>query len=105
ASDLAWGALHLEEDLGASPGTAALGYSCFALAMTAGRLSGTTLLERLGRTPTLVVGGATAAVGMLLGALAPSVGPALLGYAVTGLGPGNPFPVAVRSEERRCGDG
>ncbi|MEU3949830.1 MFS transporter [Streptomyces sp. NPDC029526] len=90
-----WGALHLEEDLGASPGTAALGYSCFALAMTVGRLSGTTLLERLGRTPTLVAGGSTAALGMLLGALAPSVGLALAGYAVTGLGLANLFPVAV----------
>ncbi|CAL9607076.1 MFS transporter [Streptomyces sp. enrichment culture] len=90
-----WGALHLEEDLGASPGTAALGYSCFALAMTVGRLSGTTLLERMGRTPTLVAGGSTAAVGMLLGALAPSVGLALAGYAVTGLGLANLFPVAV----------
>ncbi|MFJ9663215.1 MFS transporter [Streptomyces sp. NPDC101219] len=100
-----WGALHLEEDLGASPGTAALGYSCFALAMTAGRLSGTTLLERLGRTPTLVVGGATAAVGMLLGALAPSVGPALLGYAVTGLGLANLFPVAVERAGALAGPG
>jgi MFS family permease len=45
-----WGALHLEEDLGASPGAAAIGYSCFALAMTVGRLTGTTLLERLGQS-------------------------------------------------------
>ncbi|WP_443047458.1 MFS transporter [Streptomyces sp. KMM 9044] len=72
-----WGALHLEEDLGASPGIAALGYSCFALAMTAGRLTGTTLLERLGRTRTLVAGGTTATAGMLLGALAPSLEGAL----------------------------
>ncbi|MBD9732887.1 MFS transporter [Streptomyces sp. H28] len=100
-----WGALHLEEDLGASPGTAALGYSCFALAMTAGRLSGTTLLERLGRTPTLVVGGATAAAGMLLGALAPSVGAALFGYAVTGLGLANLFPVAVERAGALAGPG
>ncbi|MEU9286035.1 MFS transporter [Streptomyces sp. NPDC048275] len=90
-----WGALHLEQDLDAHPGVAAVGYSCFALAMTIGRAGGTTLLERLGRTPTLVAGGATAAAGMLLGALAPSVGAALLGFAVTGLGLANIFPVAV----------
>ncbi|MFD3736191.1 MFS transporter [Streptomyces sp. NPDC058632] len=90
-----WGALHLEEDLGASPGVAALGYSCFALAMTIGRLTGTTLLERLGRTRTLVVGGTTATAGMLLGALAPSLEGALLGYAVTGVGLANLFPVAI----------
>ncbi|WP_435971404.1 MFS transporter [Streptomyces sp. Qhu_M48] len=90
-----WGALHLEQDLGAHPGVAAAGYSVFALTMTAGRLSGTALLERLGQTRTLVAGGATAAAGMLLGALAPTVWATLLGFAVTGLGLANIFPVAV----------
>ncbi len=90
-----WGALHLEQDLDASPGLAAAGYSCFALAMTVGRLTGTTLLERLGRTTTVVAGGTTAVLGMLLGSLAPSVGVALFGFAVTGLGLANIFPVAI----------
>ncbi|MEU9704059.1 MFS transporter [Streptomyces sp. NPDC047981] len=90
-----WGALHLEQDLDAHPGLAAAGYSLFALTMTIGRLSGTALLERLGQTRTLVAGGATAAAGMLLGALAPSVWAALLGFAITGLGLANIFPVAV----------
>ncbi|MBV2352884.1 MFS transporter [Streptomyces sp. J2-1] len=90
-----WGALHLQQDLAASAGTAAVGYSCFALAMTVGRLTGTTLLERLGRTRTVVTGGAVAALGMLVGALAPSVWAALLGFAVTGLGLANLFPVAI----------
>ncbi|MFF9118010.1 MFS transporter [Streptomyces massasporeus] len=90
-----WGALHLEQDLHASTGAAAVGYSCFALAMTVGRLSGTSLLERLGQTRTVVAGGATAAAGMLVGALAPSLWAALLGYAITGIGLANLFPVAV----------
>lgn len=90
-----WGALHLAQDLDAHAGLAAAGYSCFALAMTVGRLTGTTLLERLGRTRTVVGGGATAAAGMLLGSLAPSVWPALLGFAVTGLGLSNIFPVVI----------
>ncbi|MER5947996.1 MFS transporter [Streptomyces sp. NPDC001904] len=90
-----WSALHMEEDLHAHPGVAAASYSCFAFAMTIGRLTGTTLLERLGRTRTLVLGGATGAVGMLFGALAPSVWLALVGFAVTGLGLANLFPVAV----------
>ncbi|MGW8636319.1 MFS transporter [Streptomyces sp. NPDC055793] len=90
-----WGALHLEQDLDASSGLAAAGYSCFALAMTVGRLTGTTLLERLGRTTTVVAGGTTAVAGMLLGSLAPSVWAALFGFAITGLGLANIFPVAV----------
>ncbi|MEU2421255.1 MFS transporter [Streptomyces sp. NPDC007851] len=90
-----WGALHLRQDLGASAGVAAAGYTCFALAMTVGRASGTRLLERLGRSRTVVFGGGTAAAGMLLGSLAPWVWVTLLGFAVTGLGLANLFPVAV----------
>ncbi|CAM5261012.1 MFS transporter [Streptomyces aurantiogriseus] len=90
-----WGALHLQQDLDASPGFAAAGYSCFALAMTVGRLTGTTLLQRLGRTRTVVAGGTTAAVGMLVASLTPTAWVALLGFAVTGLGLANLFPVAV----------
>ncbi|GGQ69335.1 hypothetical protein Saso_16990 [Streptomyces asoensis] len=63
--------------------------------MTAGRLTGTTLLERLGRTRTVVTGGSVAAAGMLLGSLAPELWAALVGYAVAGLGLANLFPVAV----------
>ncbi|MCQ8769766.1 MFS transporter [Streptomyces telluris] len=90
-----WGALHLQQDLGARAGVAAAGYSAFALAMTLGRLSGTVLLERLGQTATLVAGGTAAAAGMLLGSLAPTVWAALAGFAITGLGLANAFPVAV----------
>ncbi|MER6280778.1 MFS transporter [Streptomyces sp900105245] len=90
-----WGALHLQQDLAASAGTAAAGYACFALAMTLGRLTGSTLLARLGRARTVIAGGTVASAGMLLGSLAPSAGAALLGFAVTGLGLANLFPVAV----------
>ncbi|MFM9456277.1 MFS transporter [Streptomyces europaeiscabiei] len=100
-----WGALHLEADLDTSPGVAAIGYSCFALAMTIGRLTGTTLLERLGRTTVLVAGGVTATVGMLLGSLAPSVWATLLGFAVTGLGLANIFPVAIERAGALAGPG
>nr|WP_260867441.1 MFS transporter [Streptomyces sp. SAJ15] len=90
-----WAALHLDQDLGASPGMAAAGYSLFALAMTVGRLTGSALLERLGQTRALVAGGATAAAGMLLGSLAPVLPLALAGFAVTGLGLANIFPIAI----------
>ncbi|MEU6356184.1 MFS transporter [Streptomyces sp. NPDC047072] len=98
-----WSALHLQQDLDAAPGVAAIGYSCFALAMTVGRLSGAKLLERLGQTRTLVAGGTTAAAGMLLGALAPALWAALLGFVITGLGLANLFPVAVERAGRLAG--
>ncbi|MDP5309941.1 MFS transporter [Streptomyces poriferorum] len=100
-----WGALHLEQDLHAHPGVAAAGYSLFALAMTAGRLTGTALLERLGQTRTLVAGGGTAAAGMLVGSLAPTAWLALLGFAITGLGLANIFPVAVGRAGELAGPG
>jgi hypothetical protein len=67
-----WGALHLRQDLGAGPGLAAAGYAAFALAEATGRLAG-----------------------MLVASLAPDVGLALAGFAVTGLGLANVFPAAI----------
>jgi MFS family permease len=90
-----WGALHLRQDLGAGPGLAAAGYAAFALAEATGRLSGTFLLERLGRTRLLVLGGLTACAGMLVASLAPDVGLALAGFAFTGLGLANLFPAVI----------
>jgi hypothetical protein len=90
-----WGALHLQQDLGASAGLAAAGYAAFALAEACGRLAGTALLEGFGRTPVLVAGGLTACAGMLLATLAPDVWLALAGFAATGLGLANLFPAAI----------
>lgn len=90
-----WGALHLDQDLGASAGAASAGYSLFALAMMIGRLSGTTLLERVGSTATVVGGAGLASVGMLIGALSPSLWGALVGFALMGLGIANTFPVSI----------
>jgi MFS family permease len=90
-----WGALHLKQDLGASAGLAAAGYAVFALAEATGRLCGTALLERLGRTRVLVLGALTACAGMLVASLAPDVWLVLAGFAATGLGVANLFPAAV----------
>ncbi|WP_184349579.1 MFS transporter [Streptomyces olivoverticillatus] len=100
-----WGALHLAQDLSARAGVAAVGYSVFALAMTVGRLTGSALLERLGQTRVLVLGGATAALGMLIGSLAPAVWAVFAGFAITGLGLANIFPVAVGRAGELAGPG
>ena len=90
-----WGALHLRQDLGAGAGLASVGYAAFALAEASGRLSGRALLERLGRTPVLILGGLTACAGMLVASLAADVWLALAGFAATGLGLANLFPVTI----------
>jgi MFS family permease len=98
-----WGALHLRQDLGAGAGVAAAGYAAFALAEASGRLSGTALLERLGRTRVLILGGLTACAGMLLASLASDVWLALAGFAATGLGLANLFPAAIARAGRLAG--
>ena len=90
-----WGALRLRQDLGAGAGLAAAGYAAFALAEACGRLSGTSLLERLGRARVLALGGLTACGGMLVASLATDVWLALAGFAATGFGLANLFPAAI----------
>jgi MFS family permease len=90
-----WGTLHLVEDLATSAPVAAGGYAAFCLAMGCGRLAGHRLLQLVGATRLSVAGCLLAAVGMLLGALAPSVGPAVAGLVLVGLGFSNVFPVAI----------
>jgi MFS family permease len=63
--------------------------------MALGRLSGTTLITRLGQSRALVLGGMTACGGMLLGALAPLTPLVMIGFALTGLGLANLFPTAI----------
>nr|WP_245194821.1 MFS transporter [Kitasatospora phosalacinea] len=90
-----WATLHLTDDVHASTATAAAGYASFAFAMTAGRLSGTWLSERLGQTRVMLLGGLTACAGMATAALAPSVPLALAGFVLVGLGLANVFPLAI----------
>jgi MFS family permease len=100
-----WGALHMQQNLGTSAGLAATAYAAFALAEASGRLAGITLLERLGRTRVLVLGGLTACAGMLAAALAPVVWLALLGFAATGIGLANLFPAAMTRAGLFAGSG
>jgi MFS family permease len=90
-----WGALHLRTDLHTGVGLAAAGYASFSVAMLAGRLTGSWLLARLGRTAVLAGGGWLAAGGMVLAALAPSLPLALAGFILVGLGLANLFPAAI----------
>jgi MFS family permease len=90
-----WGALHLHADLHTSVGLAAAGYASFSAAMVVGRLSGTWLLSRTGRTFVLAGGATLAAVGMLAAALVPVLVIALIGFVLVGLGLANIFPAAI----------
>jgi MFS family permease len=90
-----WGALLLRQEL-AAPGTlASAGYAGFSLAMALGRLSGGRLLLAWGERRLLVGGTLVAAAGALTVVTTSSVGVALGGFVVVGLGLANVFPLAI----------
>lgn len=90
-----WTTLHLTDDVHASSVVAATGYGAYAFAMAGGRVGGTWLSIRLGQTRLMLFGGLTAAVGMLVAALAPVVPVAICGFVLVGLGLANLFPLAI----------
>lgn len=90
-----WGALHLHLDLHTSVSLAAAGFASFSAAMVAGRLGGSWMLARAGRTFVLAGGALTAAGGILLAALVPSLALAIVGFTLVGLGLSNLFPAAL----------
>lgn len=82
----AWSALHIERTLGAPAGHGSFGPAMLGLVMGIGRMSGQVLTARFGDAK-LIFGSALLAVaGALTLAAAPTVGVALAGVAISGLG-------------------
>jgi fucose permease len=90
-----WLALLLADERGASDSLAAAGYAVFAVAMAAGRFSGTAVAERLGRDGAVRAGGLVSFAGVLLTVLGPGLASAYLGAALWALGVCLVFPAAV----------
>jgi predicted MFS family arabinose efflux permease len=90
-----WLALFLTDERGATASLAAFGYAVFAVAMAAGRFSGTAVAERLGRDGAVRVGGLVSFAGVLLTVLGPGLVAAYVGAALWALGVCLVFPAAV----------
>jgi fucose permease len=90
-----WLALFLTDEREAAESLAAAGYAVFAVAMAAGRFSGTAVSERLGRHGAVRVGGLVSFAGVLLTVLGPGLAAAYLGAALWALGVCLVFPAAV----------
>jgi predicted MFS family arabinose efflux permease len=90
-----WLALYLTDERGATDSLAAFGYAVFAVAMAAGRFSGTAVSERLGRHRAVRAGGLVSFAGVLLTVLGPGLVAAYLGAALWALGVCLVFPAAV----------
>lgn len=90
---LDWSAVFLTTERAVDTAYAGLGYAAFALTMTVGRLTGDSVVHRLGAKRVIIYGGSIAAGGFLLATLAPMWQAALLGYALVGAGCSNIVPV------------
>jgi fucose permease len=90
-----WLALFLTDERGATASLAAFGYAVFAVAMAAGRFSGTAVAERLGRDGAVRAGGLVSFAGVLLTVVGPGLVSAYLGAALWALGVCLVFPAAV----------
>lgn len=97
---LDWGAEFLTSHHGMPEERGGLGYTSFAVAMTAGRFAGDRIVHRLGGFKVVMLGGLIAAIGVGL-TLIPSVPAALLGYALVGIGCSNIVPVMFSAAGRQ----
>jgi MFS family permease len=98
---LDWSALLLTVHRGFPTASGGLGYSAFAVAMSAGRLAGDRVVAALGARRTLQAGGTLTIAGfaLLLALSAPAA--ALTGFALIGLGASNLVPVLFSAAGRQ----
>ncbi|MBN9658598.1 MAG: MFS transporter [Acidobacteria bacterium] len=97
---LDWSAVFLRDVRAVAPSMAGFGYSCFSVAMAAGRLAGDAVIMRLGPVLAVRAGAAVAAAGLLLATLVPTVSAGLFGFALVGLGAANIVPVMFSAAGR-----
>jgi MFS family permease len=95
-----WSAVYLRDDLGASAGAAALGFTAFSATMVVGRLFGDALVARFGPVAVVRGGGLVAAAGFGLALLAATPVAAFAGLACLGAGMAGVVPVVFRASGR-----
>ncbi|MDD0967823.1 MULTISPECIES: MFS transporter [Pseudomonas] len=98
---LDWSAVFLASHRGMEPSYGGLGYACFATTMTIGRLTGDSIVRRLGGVRVLALGGVCAASGMAISLGFDSWQASLLGYALVGAGCSNIVPVLFTAAGRQ----
>lgn len=92
-SVLDWSAVFLTEHRAVPEARGGLGFACFSLTMTVGRLTGDRLVARFGSRQAVIGGALLAAAGLLLVIAVPAWPASLLGYALVGAGCSNIVPV------------
>lgn len=95
-----WSVLYLQEDVGAAPALAALGFASFSAAMAATRFAGDTLRTHIPAPRLLMGSGLLAAAGMALVLWMREPVLALIGLAVVGIGFANVVPILFMAASR-----
>ena len=98
---LDWSAVYLTDVRNIPETLGGLGYTCFAVAMTAARLTGDRLIAWLGRLPVVFGGALIAAAGLALVTWVPSWQLSLTGYILIGAGCANIVPVMFSAVGRQ----
>jgi predicted MFS family arabinose efflux permease len=98
---LDWSAVFLTSNRHMAASYAGLGYAAFAATMTAGRLAGDRIVDRLGQRRVVLIGGLCAALGFVVAVAVPSWPMTLLGYALVGVGCANIVPVLFSAVGRQ----
>jgi MFS family permease len=95
-----WSALLMEERTGATPASAALGFSAFSIAMAACRFAGDRLIVRFGALRIMVVGGLAMFAGLALAVASTHFVLSAVGFALVGLGAANVVPLLFGAAAR-----
>jgi fucose permease len=95
-----WIPLYLRDHFHTSEAVAPLAYAAFAGAMLMARLLGDALKERFGGQRLVAFSGLTAAIGIGLAVVAPSVPLTMLGFGLAGLGVAAVFPCVFSAAGR-----
>ena len=95
-----WSALYLARVKLAPPAAAAAGFAAFSVTMAFFRLVGDTVVDRLGPTRTIVLGGGGIAAGIALALVSPSPALSAAGFALVGVGAANVVPVVFGAASR-----
>jgi MFS family permease len=95
-----WSALLMQERTGATPASAALGFSAFSIAMAACRFAGDRLIVRFGALRIMVIGGLAMFAGLALAVASTHFVLSAVGFALVGLGAANVVPLLFGAAAR-----
>lgn len=98
-----WSAIFMREEIGTGAAVGGLAFVSLQVAMTIARLVGDRVVDRFGQRRVVRVGGAVTAAGMSLALAYPSVGTAIVGFGLAGLGVATLVPAAMHTADELPG--